>query len=70
VDGREGIQGDCPRCTLLADILDAALHLNALIRKFNPRLADLQKPPLEELEDDRQLPLPLPCESERAAVAE
>jgi hypothetical protein len=69
VDGREGIQGDCPRCTLLADILDAALHLNALIRKFNPRLDDLQKPPVEEPEDDRQLSLPLPCESEMTAAA-
>ena len=40
VDGREGIKGNCPRCRLLADILEAAVRLNGLIRQFDPRYDD------------------------------
>jgi hypothetical protein len=56
VDGRGGIKGGCPRCTLLADIQEEALKLNALIRRFDPGYDDLQ--PLRPcVEDDRQLSL-------------
>ena len=36
--------GDCPRCVLLCEIWEASLHLNKLIRAFNPRHDDLRKP--------------------------
>ena len=51
VDGREGIKGNCPRCTLLADIAETARKLNALIREFDPRFDDLRKPPAPAGED-------------------
>jgi hypothetical protein len=43
VDGRAGIKGTCPRCTLLFDIWEASIRLNQLIRRFNPSHDDLQK---------------------------
>ena len=56
VDGRGAIRGGCPRCGLLADIWEASLKLNALIRKFDPNHDDLQRPePAEPLHDPRQL---------------
>ena len=59
VDGRGGIKGGCLRCSLLADIWDASLRLNLLIRKFDPNHDDLQRPaaakPVEP--DPRQLSL-------------
>lgn len=58
VDGRAGIRGGCPRCGLLADIWEASLQLNALIRKFDPNHDDLQRAqPAEPLHDPRQLSL-------------
>jgi len=56
VDGRGAIKGGCPRCSLLADIWEASLKLNALIRKFDPNHDDLTRPqpPLPE-PDPRQL---------------
>ncbi len=44
VDGRGGIRGGCPRCNLLADIYEASLRLNLLIRRFDPSYDDLEKP--------------------------
>ncbi len=40
MDGRGGIRGNCARCSLLADIYEAATKLNGLIRKFDPNLDD------------------------------
>jgi hypothetical protein len=45
VDGRGAIKGGCSRCNLLADIWEASLRLNQLIRKFDPGHDDLRKPP-------------------------
>jgi hypothetical protein len=45
VDGRGGVKGGCLRCGLLADIWEASLKLNQLIRKFDPNHDDLKKPP-------------------------
>jgi hypothetical protein len=45
VDGRGGIKAGCLRCALLADIWEASLRLNQLIRKFDPSHDDLKKPP-------------------------
>ena len=57
VDGREGIKGGCPRCVLLADILESAVKLNGLIRAFDPRFDDAGRrrptaaaPPDDELQ--------------------
>jgi len=44
VDGRMGVRGNCPRCTLLYEIWEASLHLNKLIRSFDPNHDDLQRP--------------------------
>jgi hypothetical protein len=56
VDGREGITGGCPRCTLLVDIWDTSLRLNSLIRKFDPAHDDLERPrPNAPQHDPRQL---------------
>ena len=44
VDGPGAIKGACPRCTLLFEIWQASLHLNKLIRNFNPTHDDLQRP--------------------------
>ena len=59
VDGRGAIVGACGRCTLLADIWEAALKLNQLIRKFDPAHDDLQKPPEppSPVHDPRQMSL-------------
>ena len=59
VDGRGGVKGACARCTLLTDIWEASLHLNQLIRKFDPSYDDLKKPVIRELPqpDPRQLSL-------------
>jgi hypothetical protein len=70
VDGREGIQAGCPRCTLLAEIMETAIRLNALIRKFNPRFDDLRPPPQDEPEDDRQMSLLPPCERDAVTAGE
>ncbi|MEO8594206.1 MAG: hypothetical protein ABI759_12880 [Candidatus Solibacter sp.] len=43
VDGAGGIRGACARCTLLHDIWQASLHLNKLIRNFDPNHDDLGK---------------------------
>jgi hypothetical protein len=45
VDGRGGIRGNCERCNLLADIYEASLKLNGLIRRFNPGHDDLTGQP-------------------------
>lgn len=57
IDGRGAIKGACPRCSLLADIWETSLKLNALIRRFNPSHDDLQKPPqpAEIQPDPRQM---------------
>jgi len=57
VEGREGVPGGCPRCLLLADIYEAALKLNALIREFDPRFDDAgsrrkEPEPAEDLQMD------------------
>jgi hypothetical protein len=59
VDGRGGIRGGCPRCGLLADIWEASLKLNGLIRKFDPNHDDLQRPPaaIGPQHDPRQMSL-------------
>ena len=44
MDGRGAIRGGCARCELLADIWDASLRLNHLIRRFDPNHDDLQRP--------------------------
>jgi hypothetical protein len=59
VDGRGGIKGGCVRCALLADIYEVSISLNSLIRRFDPKHDDVQRPPrVEEVWDDpRQLSL-------------
>jgi hypothetical protein len=58
VDGRGAIKGGCARCALLADIWEASLKLNGLIRKFDPNHDDLQRPAEPEpRHDPRQLSL-------------
>lgn len=58
VDGRGGIRGACARCSLLADIWEASLHLNQLIRRFDPNHDDLQRPgPVPPQHDPRQMSL-------------
>jgi hypothetical protein len=44
VDGPGAIQGACPRCCLLFEIWQASLHLNKLIRRFDPKHDDLKRP--------------------------
>ena len=56
-DGRPANQ-NCPRCCLLFDIWESSLHLNQLIRKFNPRHDDVEKlAPKTPARDPRQLSL-------------
>ena len=43
VDGPGAIRGACARCTLLYEIWEASLHLNKLIRRFDPQHDDLKK---------------------------
>jgi hypothetical protein len=43
VDGPGAIRGACPRCTLMFEIWEASLHLNALIRRFDPKHDDLKR---------------------------
>jgi hypothetical protein len=59
VDGRGGVIGACARCSLLCDIWETSLKLNALIRKYDPNHDDLQKPPAPKIAepDPRQLSL-------------
>jgi hypothetical protein len=58
VDGLHAIRGDCPRCMLLYEIWDTSLQLNKLIRRFDPKYDDLQKPePTVPAVDPRQLSL-------------
>ena len=44
VDGLGGIRGGCARCGLLFEIWEASLHLNKLIRSFDPSHDDLRRP--------------------------
>jgi hypothetical protein len=55
VDGLGGVRGACPRCTLLFEIWEASLHLNRLIRRFDPSYDDLEKPPIVLPPDPRQI---------------
>ncbi len=58
IDGPGAIKGACPRCTLLCEIWDASLRLNALIRRFDPNHDDLQRPPATQpVHDPRQMSL-------------
>jgi hypothetical protein len=58
IDGRGGIMGGCARCGLLCDIWESSLKLNQLIRKFDPKHDDLERPPVKEpAHDPRQLSL-------------
>jgi hypothetical protein len=59
VDGRGGVIGACGRCTLLCDIWETSLKLNAMIRKFDPNHDDLQRPSTPKMmePDPRQLRL-------------
>ena len=43
VDGPGAIRGACARCTLMFEIWEASLHLNALIRRFDPNHDDLKR---------------------------
>jgi hypothetical protein len=43
VDGLGGIRGGCPRCSLMFEIWEASLHLNKLIRNFDPKYDDLKR---------------------------
>jgi hypothetical protein len=58
VDGLGGIRGGCSRCSLLFEIWEASLRLNALIRNFAPNHDDLQRPvPKAPPVDPRQMSL-------------
>jgi hypothetical protein len=58
VDGRGGVRGGCNRCSLLADIWEASLNLNQLIRRFDPNHDDLKRPaPPVPQHDPRQMSL-------------
>ncbi|HKE21235.1 MAG TPA: hypothetical protein VKB88_02535 [Bryobacteraceae bacterium] len=59
VDGRDAIQGGCPRCHLLFDIWEASIRLNQLIRSFDPNHDDLKRPAVEKAPevDPRQMSL-------------
>ena len=58
VDGPGAIRGACPRCTLLLEIWDTSLRLNKLIRAFNPRHDDLERPAQNQpAVDPRQMTL-------------
>jgi hypothetical protein len=57
VDGRGGIRGNCARCNLLADIWEASMKLDHLIRRFEPYLDDVPVPPERCAGNDRQLSL-------------
>jgi len=59
VDGRGGVKGGCPRCSLLCDIWEVSLNLNRLIRSFDPRHDDLRKPAAPKISepDPRQMSL-------------
>jgi len=57
-DGRPSPEGGCPRCHMLFEIWESSLKLNQLIRRFNPRHDDLEKPsPQAPQHDPRQLSL-------------
>ena len=58
VDGPGAIRGACARCSLLFEIWEASLHLNALIRRFDPSHDDLRRP-VEQVAavDPRQMSL-------------
>jgi hypothetical protein len=58
VDGLGAIRGNCTRCTLLYDIWQASLHLNQLIRRFDPGFDDMKRiqEPVQ-FHDPRQLSL-------------
>lgn len=47
------------RCALLAEIYEVSIHLNSLIRRFDPKHDDVQRPPRREMPepDPRQLSL-------------
>jgi hypothetical protein len=47
------------RCSLLADIYEVSISLNSLIRRFDPKHDDVQRPPRTEevWNDPRQLSL-------------
>jgi len=59
VDGRSGIAGACVRCTLLCDIWESSMHLNQLIRRFDPNHDDCKRPaePRHFEPDPRQMSL-------------
>jgi hypothetical protein len=59
VDGQSAITGGCKRCELLFEIWEASLKLNQLIRKFDPGLDDLKRPPAPQppAHDPRQMSL-------------
>jgi hypothetical protein len=58
VDGRGGIKANCGRCDLLAEIYETSLRLNALVRRFDPKHDDVQRPKRPTLKPDpRQMSL-------------
>ena len=57
IDGQPGGGTVCPRCRLLWDIWEASLHINQLIRRFDPRHDDLRKPSEQPAADPRQMSL-------------
>ena len=58
-DGQGAIKGACKRCELLFQIWETSLQLNRLIRKFDPALDDLKRPPAPKTpaHDPRQMSL-------------
>ncbi|HTS28800.1 MAG TPA: hypothetical protein VMH81_23175 [Bryobacteraceae bacterium] len=59
IDGPGAIKGACKRCELLYQIWQTSLQLNQLIRKFDPNLDDLRRPPAPKpaAHDPRQMSL-------------
>jgi hypothetical protein len=50
--------GNCLRCGLLCDIWETSLKLNQLIRRFDPKHDDLERPAVQEpAHDPRQMSL-------------
>jgi hypothetical protein len=57
IDGPGGIVGGCQRCQLLLEIWETSIRLNQLIRKFDNRHDDLERPKPIAGPDPRQLSL-------------
>jgi len=56
-EGRGGIRGNCARCNLLADIWEASMKFDLLIRRFEPDRDSVQVLPERERVEYTQLSL-------------